>query len=235
MEKEPEKPFKRVKTISEFSSSSSTTSAAVNYFRYVNEFVPKNFFFYSFFASFSSSNNTSESSEMFSLQHQFEEITNVKVENLLLMQQFEDVNAAHENGKKWFAEQMKAAKLDLQKSKFLHSEEKKIFTKMHSELQERLDNSIATNQDLLTKLEAANKSNQNSTDLIVRQTEALNYLKAENLQLKRKNNRLRDENNSYIDEIEIGMNKKIKRLEDNMSKSIQMLKNELEVRNNRKF
>lgn len=207
-EREQDVDIKRVKTISE-NSSPSTASARTDS---------------------RSLCNSSDSSEKFAIEHQLKEIADVKVENLRLMEELKEMKLAHEKERKWLDEQMKAAKLEQQKSEFLHTKDKIIFKAIRDnleqgredlstelehltlELNRRMDDFNVTKsinadekslvQELLVKLEDSHKVNQSSTELILKQNESLNRLNKENLQLKRKNHRLAANNDLWAESVD---------------------------------
>lgn len=178
---------------------------------------------------FSSSNLPENTDIMLALEPQLQDIANVKVENVLLKKELEEVKTAFDNRKKWFEEEMKAAELAQQKLKLQQMEEKKLFNHIRSEFERRIKQFSASNQDLLAKCEVLHKNNVDSTDLILRQNESLNRLKKQNSQLKRRNYKLINKN-KFAERIDNGIKRKIERLEDDISKNIKMLKNELQVR-----
>lgn len=189
---------------------------------------------------------------MFSLENQFQEIANVKIENLRLKKHLAEVKSTHENEKKWLVEEMNAAKLSQRKSEFLQVQDKLLFNKLQNDLDKlRKENenlkielnkkggqNLNTNDNLnvtqlLSKLGALNKSNQTSADLLLKQKESLIRLENENVQLKQKNAKLMGRNKFFppsVTDVDAGIQNKIKRLEDTMARNIQMLKMEFEAK-----
>lgn len=198
---------------------------------------------------------------MLALEYQLKDIVNIKVDNLRLIKELEQVRSVHENEKKWLTEQMTATKLDLQKSEFVQVQDQIIFSKMRSEFEQSIERLTKENENLkialykketknsnsdehvrqlLSQLAALHKTNQNNIDLAVRQRESLNRLGKENFELKQQNGRLMGKNNyaspSVMEgnPVETGIQQKIKRLEDVMTKNIQELKKEFQCKTNEK-
>lgn len=163
---------------------------------------------------------------MSALEHELKDIANVKIENVLLNRELEEVKTAFDSRKKWFEEEMKAAELAQQKLKLQQMEEKTLFNHIRNEFERRIKQFSTSNQDLLSKCEVLHKNNVDSTDLILRQNESLNRLKKQNSQLKRRNYKLTSKK-QLADRIDTGIKRKIERLEDDISKNIKMLKKEL--------
>lgn len=160
---------------------------------------------------------------MLALEYQLKEIANVKVDNLRLIEELKEIKLAHEKEKKWLDEQMKSAKLEQQKSEFLHDKDKLIFKAIRNDLEQGNDDlnteiehlTAALNKreddikaaknlnsdekslvrELLLKLEDLHKDNQFGTELILKQNESLHRVNKQNLQLKRKNHKLTVNNN----------------------------------------
>lgn len=196
---------------------------------------------------------------MLALEHQLKEIVNIKVDNLRLMKELDEIRSAHENEKKWLTEQMTAAKLDLQKSEFVQVQDQIIFGKIRNEFEQSIErltkenenlkialnktdtknsNSDERTRQLQTQLAALHKTNQTNTDLVAKQRESLTRLEKENFELKQHNGRLMAKNNipsPLVKEgtpVETGIQQKIKRLEDVMTKNIQQLKKEFQFKTN---
>lgn len=99
-------------------------------------------------------------------------------------------------------------------------------------------------RDLQSKLGALHKNNQINSDLIRKQNVSLMRLQNDNIQLQRRNRPVFAKENVWFPpparDVETGIQKKINRLEDVMTKNIQMLKKEfgstkLEVRNEKRL
>lgn len=198
---------------------------------------------------------------------QLKEMANVKMENLRLLKELDSVNAAHKIEKILWDEQMKLnlQKSEFlqvqdktifntmrnefeQRIEALNAENEKLKIELNGKEASKSAKNVQSDDSLhlrddQSKLGALHKNNQINSDLIRKQNVSLVRLQNKNIQSQRRNHPLFAKENFWFPppatDVETGIQNKINRLENVMTKNIQMLKKEfestkLEVRNEKR-
>lgn len=154
-------------------------------------------------------------------EHRLLDIANYKVENVILRKELDELNVAFNHKKEWFVEQMKAAEFAKQKLELERLEERKSFSIMRNESEQKIRVLTQLNNGLQVKCETLEKTITETTDLTLELNESL---KRENYQLKQKAHELQKKLFQYVGN---GLKRTTERLIDDSVKSSKFQKREV--------